>query len=392
MRSRSTIAAAVVVSAVLAATIPAGAWATEAPRVRKDAARLSAAERRDFVGAVLALKRARSPFDRRLSYYDQFVKWHVLLAFCDAGDPSAGNRQWGHGGPMFLPWHRQFLLMFEDALRRVSGKNVTVPYWDWTDHSSVRRVFANNFMGGDGDPSADFTVTAGPFRAGKWRLNVHNSGLAYGLTTTSSLTRHFASWPASKLPTKAEVTRAFSAPRYDVPPYNTSSDPAQSFRNALEGNKPATSAARVAACLPDGRTTPSVWPGQLTLHNVVHTWVGGVITPNAEGPRVFGTMTVPLASPNDPVFFLHHANIDRLWAEWQQVHGYDSYQPRKGFTLNNRDDIMQPFESYGIRVTPGDVDDYRRLGYRYDGNAPRLRSGGGRFAALPAAYRWSCVV
>jgi tyrosinase len=22
-------------------------------------------------------------------------------------------------------------------------------------------------------------------------------------------------------------------------------------------------------------------------------------------------------SPNDPIFFLHHANVDRLWAHWQ---------------------------------------------------------------------------
>lgn len=128
------------------------------------------------------------------------------------------------------------------------------------------------------------------------------------------------------------------------------------------------------------------------MHNTVHTWVGGIITPSPKGPRVFGTMTVPLASPNDPVFFLHHANIDRLWAEWQQVHGYNSYRPRKGYALNNRDDRMRPFESFGIRVTPGDVDDYRRLGYRYEGDGLRRRSGARQPSALPAAYRWSCVV
>lgn len=26
------------------------------------------------------------------------------------------------------------------------------------------------------------------------------------------------------------------------------------------------------------------------------------------------------ASPNDPIFWLHHANVDRLWALWQEHH------------------------------------------------------------------------
>ena len=39
-----------------------------------------------------------------------------------------------------------------------------------------------------------------------------------------------------------------------------------------------------------------------TPHNAVHNWVGGEM----------GTFKSPL----DPIFWLHHANIDRLWAEW----------------------------------------------------------------------------
>lgn len=29
---------------------------------------------------------------------------------------------------------------------------------------------------------------------------------------------------------------------------------------------------------------------------------------------------LPGTSPNDPVFFLHHCNVDRLWWQWQQNH------------------------------------------------------------------------
>lgn len=39
-----------------------------------------------------------------------------------------------HGSDLFLPWHRAYLYFFEKALQdRVPG--VTLPWWDWRDHS-----------------------------------------------------------------------------------------------------------------------------------------------------------------------------------------------------------------------------------------------------------------
>jgi tyrosinase len=43
------------------------------------------------------------------------------------------------------------------------------------------------------------------------------------------------------------------------------------------------------------------------LHNQVHRWIGGD--------------KAPASSPNDPVFFLHHANVDLLWESWMDRHG-----------------------------------------------------------------------
>ena len=56
--------------------------------------------------------------------YLDFVRMHV----------NTTNSQAAHGlmdGP-FLHWHRWYLWKFEQALQYVSGKCVTVPYWDWT--------------------------------------------------------------------------------------------------------------------------------------------------------------------------------------------------------------------------------------------------------------------
>ena len=47
-------------------------------------------------------------------------------------------------------------------------------------------------------------------------------------------------------------------------------------------------------------------------HNQVHNCIGGV-GPLDPGP--YGNMTNFL-SPVDPIFFLHHSNMDRLWDVW----------------------------------------------------------------------------
>jgi len=46
-------------------------------------------------------------------------------------------------------------------------------------------------------------------------------------------------------------------------------------------------------------------------HGVPHSWIG----------RNMGSMY----SPDDPVFWCHHCNVDRLWAFWQDCYDYESY-------------------------------------------------------------------
>jgi tyrosinase len=361
-------------------------------RVRKDVKALTAQERRDFVRAVLKLKRVPSPYRPGLSYYDQFVDWHVRLNGCNPGDPLLRDVQLGHGGPVFLPWHREFVLLFENALREVSGKDISVPYWDWTDPASTRAVFSDGFMGGDGDPADGYAVNTGPFRKGRWQLNVQPTGIQWSPSATPYITRHFGGWPNSPLPKPKDVQFALDASRYDAPPYSTESNPAESFRNAVDGFRPPLSS--VIACGPDGVVAGGVNPAKrVELHNAVHLWTGGMIAPDGGGTRLFGTMANVSSSPNDPVFFLHHVMVDRIWAEWQERHGADTYEPRAGVAHNSVDQLMEPYATDGLRVRPRDVADIRELGYRYDSRSlaaagPRRPASGGQ--SLAAAVGFFC--
>src|SRR5205085_2080637 len=78
----------------------------------------------------------------------------------------------------------------------------------------------------------------------------------------------------------------------------------------------------------------------------------------------FGTMMLP-TSPNDPIFFLHHSNVDRLWAIWQKRHGIHTYKPLIALAFNNATDLMHPFERIGLPDTPRGVQDINQLGYTY---------------------------
>ena len=277
--------------------------------IRRNFTALDGDGRAKLVSAFLKLKREGNPASGR--NYDTYVGWHHHVM------------PFAHKGPAFLPWHRQYLLLIEKDLQDVSGDpTLTVPYWDWTgENGPASSLWDADFMGGDGT-GPDGRVTSGPFSAdsGSWRLAHSDSGLNY-------LTRSFRL--DLTLPTAEDVARAMAVDTYDAAPWNAASNINESFRNAFEGN----------------------WPGGPHLHNQVHGWVGGEMA--------------SMTSPNDPVFWLHHSNCDRIWAEWQDAkltHGYLPLEPlpgRPGHSLNERLAMMGD-------ATIASVLNFRALGYRYD--------------------------
>jgi tyrosinase len=245
--------------------------------IRKNQRNLTGAEKKKFVSAVLELKRH--------GRYEEFVRLHSQYYVSDAED---GPRA-GHMAPSFLPWHRRFLLEFEGALQQVDP-GVTIPYWDWTaDRTPAAALWSEDFLGGSGRP-VDLRVMTGPFAYGTGNWTIEGS-----VTDDKFLTRNLGR-PADPiaLPTKAELAGAMNEKVYDAAPWDSTAS--SGFRNGLEG-------------------WTSGGEERWRNHNRVHRWVGGVM--------------LGAASPNDPVFWLHHAFIDLLWDRWQQKHPKATYLPRK---------------------------------------------------------------
>lgn len=85
------------------------------------------------------------------------------------------------------------------------------------------------------------------------------------------------------------------------------------------------------------------------VHDYIHGWTGGT-GPNGVG----GDMGVVATSAFDPVFWAHHAMIDRLWYLWQLKWGTNNIPP------DYLDKTLAPF-AYTVR----DVLDVHTLGYDY---------------------------
>lgn len=108
-------------------------------------------------------------------------------------------------------------------------------------------------------------------------------------------------------------------------------------------------------------------PGALeqTPHNLVHGGVGG------DG----GLMSAFDTAPLDPVFWMHHANIDRLWVEWLKQEGRENPSQPAWET--------EPFDFHAedgseVRMTAAEVVDPSALGYEYEEvAAPELVAPGG---------------
>lgn len=227
---------------------------------------------------------------QQVSTYDLFVIWHVNAMMTPTpADNNPEGRNAAHRGPVFPAWHRFMLRQLELNLQRVVGDDsFGLPYWDWAADGEGSPqdqlnspLWTPDGIGGSGDP-----ITTGPFvfdpnDDSSFRVRVDTDSNGDLEQVNRGLARTLAQ-DINTLPTKADTANVLQVDPYDADPWTVSSS---GFRNQLEG------------WLPDG-------PG---LHNRVHVWVGGDMS--------------PASSPNDPVFFLNHCNVDRIWEAWLRKHG-----------------------------------------------------------------------
>ena len=276
----------------------------------------------------------------------------------------------GHEGPGFLTWHRGYLLYVETEIQiMLDDPTFALPYWDWTDEDERDNIW--NLMGTSNcgifsNPPNNETEEApvdGPFS--NWDAICTNfeeiacdvdNQVCNPTENPGNIQRCIGGTQGvqcrveSMLPSIDEVNEALMEQFYDTPPY-TKSEEVEGFRNALEGFTMLVNRSMdVCEDFAGGfRYTE--------LHNRVHIYIGGTM------------QSVPQAS-NDPIFFLHHCNIDRLYEQWLDQYSdenFPSYQPD---TFNYDISPGHNIDEYLVPMFPliTNSDMHRRatsLGYTY---------------------------
>jgi tyrosinase len=236
-------------------------------RIRKDAETLTDAERDRFVSAFAVLN------NRGLGTFRGFHAMHTE----DTNDEA-------HGLDAFLPWHRAYLLDLERELQLIDPA-VTLPYWRFDQPAP--RLFSPDFMGA---PSGAPSALGGPPPV----LSAANPLRSWTINGAPWVDRHprfadprgSAASPQPGRTVLAEQTLLAFAAQQDLPYAfeDVAGVPDEEqeigFRDILEGNP----------------------------HGAAHVSFAGYI-------RAPGT------AAGDPLFFLLHCNVDRIWAQWQWHEG-----------------------------------------------------------------------
>lgn len=168
-----------------------------------------------------------------------------------------------HATLLFLPWHRAYLYFFERALQDLDA-GASLPWWDWTSTMShqagVPAAFRRNEARVNENPLATGPVRLPQTDLRRFRADRSNFGALSDGPSPWTLRDPDA---ADELPRPETVRRALAARSFG------------DFSALVQG-----------------------------IHNSVHTWVGGA-------------MSLVSVAAYDPLFWAHHAMVDRLWYLWQ---------------------------------------------------------------------------
>jgi len=245
-----------------------------------------------------------------------------------------------HQSWYFPPWHRGYLLALEaqiraDVIAAGGPDKWALPYWNYFGAGTqfdIPPAFTQASLP-DGTPNPLFVANRfGPF----------GTGIIF-IPTPAGIQGH----PGVVL---------FAGPVNDNCMTNTR-------YTGLNANTPPPGfGGPVTGFLHDGGTSGNL---EGNPHNLVHVYTGGIVS-NSN----YGLMADPGTAALDPIFYLHHANIDRMWEVWNtSAANTNPVDPNwlDGPAASGDREFVMPMPGNATWVfTPRQVNRIAPLDYTYD--------------------------
>ncbi len=261
-----------------------------------------------YAGSVVRMSVTDAGFPAKT--LDSYKKGIAAMLALPPEDPANWYRQaiihvldCPHSNWWLLPWHRAYILRLESLIRKYSGDpDFALPYWDWTATPKVPDAFWDGVLN-PADPAyvTDkklFKTQFQPALDSLWAsFNADQQGWMQkrGIKSSSDLMNQVV----SQFP-RANNTRTLTKANPDLTPTAQAAVSIDTINNQVLSPTSFTDFGSNTADNHDLMTGSDALESQ--PHNNVHNAISGFMA---------GFM-----SPVDPIFWLHHANVDRLWSVW----------------------------------------------------------------------------
>ncbi|GJV32605.1 putative domain, di-copper centre, polyphenol oxidase [Tanacetum coccineum] len=264
----------------------------EKTRVRWPAHKGSDKQVRSYKKAIKAIREL--PDDHPHSFVSQ-AKIHC--AYCnggytqvDSGFPEIEIQI--HNSWLFFPFHRWYLYFYERILRKYSGDDdFALPYWNWDNPEgmTIPQIFVeekdDDPLFGNKNPLYDV-----------YRDSRHLPPKVVDLFFSGAkIANNFANELDSETQRACNLSMVYK----DL------------IRNATDWK--GFFGGEYTAGPSTGTPKPSVGSVESNSHTAVHVWVGDSNNTNREDMGNF------YSAGYDPVFYVHHANVDRMWKLWKDL-------------------------------------------------------------------------
>ena len=250
----------------------------------------------------------------------------------DQSDPLWSQCQ--HGSWFFFPWHRMYLLTLESFIQHYSGDpQWSVPYWYAVDPDNpTSDVLPKAFL----DPSGGNALYIEQ-RSTRARTGQSVFGSALLSLFDDDFIQYLGQPVFSVSPALQAPLSGYGGAEFTNPDFNHGQN------GAIES----------------------------VPHGVTHNYVGTDFDPATNQPLApEGFMSDLMLAARDPIFWLHHSNIDRLWQMWLDLDPAHK-NPDKAEWLNTSFTFPTPgggTQTWQIKQVLDTT--APELSYRYDTAAP----------------------